>query len=161
MTLRRTIAAAFALGALAGAAWAADPFDGTWELDRGKAAPGSGTQTLDITVRGDQETYLTEFTNGRGQRTITAYVVPYTGKRVPSHNYTMTANGEISYRQGEVSAVLEGPVRIVTHFRDGRTYRILRRTAAADGGSLKSEMTDLDAEGKVINTATLVFVRKR
>ncbi len=140
----------------------ADPFDGVWvSQPRPGAAPSGNTQVLTITVRGEEEAYLSEQQMADGSRILLPFVVRYDGKPVSTQVYTISKDGVMTTRATEVVARrLKGHDRVVEHWVGGKKVRELRRTAPADGKSLISDMTDYDAAGEVTRTARLMFARR-
>jgi hypothetical protein len=154
------VIAAAAIGCASAAA--ADPFDGVWVWQPPPgAAPSGNSQVLTITVRGEEEAYLSEQSMANGSRILLPFVVRYDGKPVSTYVYTISKDGVITTRATDVvSRRLQGQDRVVEHWVAGKKVRELRRSAASDGKSIVSEMTDYDAEGKVTRTARLLFARR-
>lgn len=136
-----------------------DPFTGVWTYDPAQSRGGPGEQVLTITVRGQEETYLSDWSNRQGRRSILAFVVRYDGVPVPATTYNIAPDGTITARPMEVAAkVVDSNHRVIEHRVDGRVVRRLDRSRTADGRVMVSEMTDFNAEGQETNTARLVFV---
>jgi hypothetical protein len=151
------LSAMLAAAALAGA----DPFSGHWVLDPAKSPGARGRQELNITVRGEEETYFTEWTLPDGQRNITGYVAPYDDAPHPAYAFTILPSGET--RVGEMQVRIrrvDARRRETRHIRDGKVVRLLRREMAEDGRAFVSEMLDADAAGNLTPTARLVFERR-
>jgi hypothetical protein len=145
----------------AAAVTAADPFNGVWVLDPARSPGSRGTQQLTITVRGDAETYFTEWALPTGQRNITGYEAVYDDAPHPAHTFTILPGGEV--RAGEMQVRvrrIDARHRETRHVRDGKVVRLLRREMAEDGKTLVSEMFDADAAGTLTPTARLVFDRR-
>jgi len=144
------------------AAAEADPFNGVWSYDVAQSTGSPGKQTLTITVRGEEETYISEWSNDTGRRFLLAFVVRYDGVPVPTTRFIVTPEGTVSALKMEVAARRTGATsRVLEHRVDGRVVRRLERSVGADGRSIISALTDYDSSGKPIAASNLVFVARK
>jgi hypothetical protein len=134
----------------------ADPFTGVWANANYQSSGGKQGQRLTITVRGDEDVYQSELFGAKGDRSILAFTVRYDNKPVEAASFLTAPDGTIAQREMQVVARhIDGGRRIVEHIRGGKVVR--RLTRSRQGNTLISEMEDFDAQGKVTNTAHLVF----
>ncbi|WP_297514354.1 hypothetical protein [uncultured Caulobacter sp.] len=139
----------------------ADPMSGVWTLNRARSAGAEGSQTITVTVRGDEETYLSEWTQPNGQKVISSHVVRYDGAPVTSHSFVVTPAGEVAASTSEVAMrQLDATHREVTFRRGGQVLRVLRRSLSPDGRQLITDTTVYAPDGRARSTAHLVFDRK-
>jgi hypothetical protein len=159
MNSRLALAAALTLCGAPASLAAEDPFSGVWTYDPAQSRGGPGAQVLTITVRGDQETYLSDWTDGKGRRSLLAFVVRYDGVPTPTTTYNIAPDGTITAVPMEVAArKIDATNRVVEHRVDGRVVRVLRRSPAPGGGAIVSELADFDDQGRQTRTSRLVFV---
>lgn len=158
--MRTWIAPAVVVALLAAPAAAADrdPFNGVWTYDASQSTGGAYKQVLTITVRGDEETYLSDYTLQDGTRNVMGFVARYDGVPVRTTGYRITPDGTITARAMEVVLHrLEGTRRVLEHKVDGRVVRRLERDSIQGGRAIVSELSDFDAQGKKTNGSRLVF----
>ncbi len=133
-----------------------DPFNGVWANTAYQSSGGKQGQRLTITVRGEEETYLSELFSAQGQRSVLTFVVRYDNMPVPGHSFIVAPDGSISQRVMSVRGRrVDAAHRVIEHMVDGKVVRRLTRSRAGD--TLVSELEDFDAQGKVTNTSHLVF----
>ncbi|WP_395671177.1 hypothetical protein [Phenylobacterium sp.] len=159
--MRPWIGPALAVALAAGPALAADrdPFNGVWTYDAAQSTGGAYKQVLTITVRGDEETYLSDYTLRDGTRNVMGFVARYDGVPVRTTGYRIAPDGTITARPMEVVLRrLDGTRRVLEHKVDGRIVRRLERDSIQGGRAIVSELTDFDAQGQKTNSSRLVFV---
>jgi phage-related protein len=137
-----------------------DPFNGVWALDAAQSGGGNVRQQLTITVRGEEETYVSDW-SGQGQRSLLGFVVRYDGVPVATTSFSLSPDGTVKAQPMQVVARRTGATRrLIEHLVGGRVVRRLERSLTGDGQSIVSALTDFDADGQQTRTARLVFVKQ-
>lgn len=160
---RRVLVLGAMTAAAAGTVSAAplDPMAGVWVLNVAASRGAVGTQTLTISVRGQEETYLSEWLRPDGLRIVTGHVVTYDGAPATSHSFSVGPDGEVTAITTRVSMHrLAGQVSEVTFWRGDQVARTLLRQSAEDGRVLVTTMFDGAAGKDATPTARLVFDRR-
>jgi hypothetical protein len=142
---------AFALFAVAGTLYAADPFEGTWKLNPSKTKFTQGAapkeETVVIARQGDD--YL-----------ITLTGIDVSGKPISAKYSTPMNGGEGKILDGPYDAVsskhIDSNTREVTYMKGGKVVRSTHGVIAKDGKSLRVTVKATDADGKPI-AGTLTF----
>jgi len=160
-TRAKTLGALFILSAFASVSMAqSDPFTGTWALDPvASNKEGKGYLVLIIDMTADREAYRNEFLLPDGTHEITRYRAALDGKEHPSETITTKPDGVTQVvRKDFVSVKKTGPRD--EERRHTNPHVVVRRTVSADGNTLFSKVSSIDAnghEGPV--TENLVFKR--
>jgi hypothetical protein len=141
---------AFALFAVAGTLFAADPFEGTWKLDPSKTkfTQGAAPKEEAIVVARQGDDYL-----------VTIAGVDSSGKPI-SIKYSAPMNGEGKIIDGPYDAVsskrIDSNTRDVTYMKGGKEVRSSHGVVAKDGKSLRVTVKGTDADGKPL-AGTVAF----
>ena len=142
---------AFALFAVAGTLYAADPFEGTWKLSPSKTKFTQGAapkeETVVIARQGDDLLTTITGTDESGKPISTKYSTPING-------------GEGKILDGPYDAVsskhIDSNTRELTYMKGGKEVRSTHGVVAKDGKSLRVTVKGTDADGKPV-AGTLAF----
>ena len=142
---------AFALFAVAGTLYAADPFEGTWKLNPAKSKFTEGAapkeETIVVALQGDDYLVTLTGTDATGKPISTKYSAPING-------------GEGKILDGPYDAIsskhIDSNTREVTLMKGGKEVRSSHGVVAKDGKSIRLTVKATDADGKPI-VGTIVF----
>jgi len=150
----RRMLSAVALFAMAGALFAADPFEGTWKLNPSKTKFTQGAapkeEALVVAKQGDDYLVTITGTGESGTPVSIKYTVPMNG-------------GEGKILDGPYDAVsakrIDPKTRETIYSKGGHEVRSSHGVVAKDGKSLRVTLKGTDAAGKPV-AGTLVFDRQ-
>ena len=142
---------AFALFAVAGSLYAADPFEGTWKLSPSKTKFTQGAapkeETAVIARQADDLLTTITGTDESGKPISTKYSNPING-------------GEVKILDGPYDAIsaknINSNTRELTYMKGGKEVRSVHAVVAKDGKSIRVTVKGTDADGKPI-VGTIVF----